>query len=162
MLVNVYSGVFFDDSFCPKGFVLLDGQQVYLSILFENCVEKWGVHYNSGAHYTQVNMVYLHITYTFPTLSGKKGTVVKLSLTVFNNSKSLSSFRFFLSLQPAEEKKILPFLKTVMKTGESFQATYVATSVPKTVSLLKENQDDLRQEFQESNLHCFYSRICIL
>ena len=27
---------------------------------------------------------------------------------------------------------------TVMKTAESFQATYVATSVPKTVSLLKE------------------------
>ena len=42
---------------------------------------------------------------------------------------------------------------TVMKTAESFQATYVATSVPMTVSLLKENQDDLRQEFQESNLH---------
>ena len=50
---------------------------------------------------------------------------------------------------------------TVMKTAESFQATYVATSVPKTVSLLKENQDDLRQEFQESNLHCLQSRICI-
>ena len=28
---------------------------------------------------------------------------------------------------------------TVMKTAESFQAAYVATSVPKTVSLLKEN-----------------------
>ena len=27
-----------------------------------------------------------------------------------------------------------------MKTAESFQATYVATSVPKTVSLLEENQ----------------------
>ena len=51
---------------------------------------------------------------------------------------------------------------TVMKTAESFQATYFATSVPKTVSLLEENQDDLRQEFQESNLHCLYSRICIL
>ena len=51
---------------------------------------------------------------------------------------------------------------TVMKTAESFQATYVATSVPKTVSLLEENQDDLRQEFQESNLQCLYSRICIL
>ena len=85
----------------------------------------------SGAHYTQVNMVYLHITYTFPTLSGKKGTVVKLSLTVFNNSKSLSSFRFFKSTTCRREK-ILPFLKTVMKTAESFQATYVATSVPKT------------------------------
>ena len=35
---------------------------------------------------------------------------------------------------------------TVMKTAESFQATYVATSGPKTVSLLKENQDDLRQD----------------
>ena len=46
---------------------------------------------------------------------------------------------------------------TVMKTAESFQATYVATSVPKTVSLLEENQDDLRQEFQESNLHFLYS-----
>ena len=44
---------------------------------------------------------------------------------------------------------------TVMKTAEQFQATYVATLEPKTVSLLKENQDDLRQEFQESNLHCF-------
>ena len=41
---------------------------------------------------------------------------------------------------------------TVMKTAESFQATYVMTSVPKTVSVLKENQDDLRQEFQESKL----------
>ena len=51
---------------------------------------------------------------------------------------------------------------TVMKTAESFQATYFATSVPKTVSLLEENQDDLRQEFQESNLQCLYSRICIL
>ena len=51
---------------------------------------------------------------------------------------------------------------TVMKTAESFQATYVVTSVPKTVSLLKENQDDLRQEFQESNLHRLYPRICIL
>ena len=30
----------------------------------------------------------------FPTLSGKKGTVLKLSLTVFDNSKSPSSFRF--------------------------------------------------------------------
>ena len=50
-----------------------------------------------GAHYTQVNMVYLHITYKncFPTLSGKKGTVLKLSLTVFDNSKSLTSFRFY-------------------------------------------------------------------
>ena len=36
-----------------------------------------------------------------------------------------------------------------MKTAESFQATYVATSLPKTVSLLEENQDDLRQEFLE-------------
>ena len=83
MLINVYAGVFVGDSFCPKGFVLLGGQQVYLSILFENCLEKW------GAHYTQVNMVYLHITYTFPTfptLAGKKGTVPKLSLTVFDNS----------------------------------------------------------------------------
>ena len=51
---------------------------------------------------------------------------------------------------------------TVMKTAESFQATYAATSVPKTVSLLKQNQDDLRQEFQQSNFHCLYSRICIL
>ena len=51
---------------------------------------------------------------------------------------------------------------TVMKTAESFQATYIATSAPKTVSLLNENQDDLWQEFQESNLHCLYSRICIL
>ena len=34
---------------------------------------------------------------------------------------------------------------TVMKTAESLQATYVATSVLKTVSLLKENQDDLRE-----------------
>ena len=51
---------------------------------------------------------------------------------------------------------------TVMKTAESFQATYATTSVPKTVSLLKENQDDLRQEFQQSNFHCLYSRICIL
>ena len=51
---------------------------------------------------------------------------------------------------------------TVMKTAESFQATNFATSVPKTVSLLEENQDDLRQEFQESNLQCLYSRICIL
>ena len=44
----------------------------------------------------------------------------------------------FLSVQPGEEKKLLPFLTTVMKTAESFQGTYVATSVPKTVSLLKE------------------------
>ena len=48
---------------------------------------------------------------------------------------------------------------TVMKTAESFQATYAATSVPKTVSLLKENQDDLRQEFHQSNFHCLYSLI---
>ena len=32
---------------------------------------------------------------------------------------------------------------TVMRTVESFPATYVAASVPKTLSLLKENQDDL-------------------
>ena len=69
----------------------------------------------------------------------------------------------FLSVQLVEEKKNPSFFDdTSMKTAESFQATYVATSVSKTVSLLKENQDDLRQEFQESNLHCLYSRICIL
>ena len=86
---------------------------------------------------------------------------------------------------------------TVLKMTESSQATYVATSVPKTVSLgkqlckgdtksmtllmskateptpanakvknlaslLNECQGDLRQEFQDSNLHFLYSRICIL
>ena len=45
LLINIYAGVFVGDSFCPKGFVLLGDQQVYLSILFENCPEKWGVHY---------------------------------------------------------------------------------------------------------------------
>ena len=43
--MNVYAGVFVGDSFCPKGFVLLRGQQVYLNILFENCLEKWGAHF---------------------------------------------------------------------------------------------------------------------
>ena len=47
---------------------------------------KMGCALYSGAHYTQVNMVYLHITYKncFPTLSGKKRTVLKLSPTVFS------------------------------------------------------------------------------
>ena len=44
LLINVYTGVFVGDFFCPKGFVLLGGQQVYLSIFFENCVEKRGAH----------------------------------------------------------------------------------------------------------------------
>ena len=48
LLINIYPGVFVGDSFCPKGFVLLDGQQVCLSILFESCLEKWGVHYIFG------------------------------------------------------------------------------------------------------------------
>ena len=52
----------------------------------------------------------------------------------------LFEYIILLSVKPVEEKKLLPFLMTVMKTAESFQATYVATSVPKTVSLLKENQ----------------------
>ena len=42
---NILFYFIFVDSFCPKGFVLLGGQQVYLSILFENCLEKWGLHY---------------------------------------------------------------------------------------------------------------------
>ncbi|CAH3134848.1 unnamed protein product [Porites lobata] len=33
------------------------------------------------------------------------------------------------TVQSAEEKKLLPFFMTVMKTAESFQATYVATSL---------------------------------
>ena len=45
LLINIYAGVFVGDSFCPTGFVLLGGQHVYLSILFENSLEKWGVHY---------------------------------------------------------------------------------------------------------------------
>ena len=50
----------------------------------------------------------------------------------------------FLSVQLAEEKKNPSFFDdTSMKTAESFQATYVVISVPRTVSLLKENQDDL-------------------
>ena len=40
LLINIYAGVFVGDSFCPKGFVLLGRQQVYLSILFEYCLEK--------------------------------------------------------------------------------------------------------------------------
>ena len=40
LLINIYAGVFVGDSFCPKGFVLLGGQQVYLSILFQYCLEK--------------------------------------------------------------------------------------------------------------------------
>ena len=43
-LINIYAGVFVGDSFCPKGFVLLGGQQVHLSILFENSLQKWGAH----------------------------------------------------------------------------------------------------------------------
>ena len=42
LLINVYIGVFVGNFVCPKGFVLLGGQQVYLSIFFENCLEKWG------------------------------------------------------------------------------------------------------------------------
>ena len=45
MLINVYAGVLVGDSFCPKGFVLLGGKPVYLRILFENSLEKWGAHY---------------------------------------------------------------------------------------------------------------------
>ena len=45
LLINIYAGVFVGDCFHPKGFVLLGGQQVHLSILFENCLEKWGVYY---------------------------------------------------------------------------------------------------------------------
>ena len=37
LLINVYAGVFVGDFFCLKGFVLLGGQQVYLSVSFENC-----------------------------------------------------------------------------------------------------------------------------
>ena len=44
-----------------------------------------------------------------------------------------------LSVQLAEGKKSSPFLMTVMKTAKSSQATYVATSVPKTVSVDKQN-----------------------
>ena len=79
----------------------------------------------------------------FSKLSGKKGTVLKLSLTVFDNSKSLSSLDFIKCTTCRREKTPSFFDDTSMKTAESFQATYVATSVPKTVSLLKENQDDL-------------------
>ena len=89
------AGVFFGDSFCPKGFVLLGGLQRY----------TWWALY-SGAHYTQVNMVYLHITYKncFPSLSGKNETVRKLSLTVFDNSKSLSSLDFIKCTTCRREK----------------------------------------------------------
>ena len=54
LLINIYAGVFVGDSFCPKGFVLLGGQQVYLSIVFENCllVEK------GRAHYIQVHIIH--------------------------------------------------------------------------------------------------------
>ena len=97
LLINVYAGAFVGDSFCPKGFVLLGGQKVKYTWVFWKLCIKMGCTLYSGAHYTQVNMVYLHITYKncFPTLSGKKGTVLKLSLTVFDNSKSLSSLRFY-------------------------------------------------------------------
>ena len=43
------------------------------------------------------------------------------------------------SVQLADEKKSLPFLMMVMKVAKSFQATYVVTSVPKTVSVGKQN-----------------------
>ena len=52
LLINVYAGVYVGDSFCPKGFVLLGDQQVYLSILFENCLEK------GRAHYIQVHIIH--------------------------------------------------------------------------------------------------------
>ena len=59
LLINIYAGVFVGDSFCPKGFVLLDGQQVCLSILFESCLEKWGV------HYIWVHIIHKEICYTY-------------------------------------------------------------------------------------------------
>ena len=82
LLINIYAGVFVGDSFCPKGFVLLGGQQVYLVRIIFRCTlytSKYGLPNKN----------------CFPSLSGKKGTVLKLSLTVVDNSKSLSSFRFY-------------------------------------------------------------------
>ena len=89
-------------------------------------------------------MVYLHITYKncFPTLSGKKGTVLKLSLTVFNNLKVLLLLDF-IKCTTCRREKTPSFFDDSNENSRSFQATYVATSEPKTVSLLKENQDDL-------------------
>ena len=75
----------------------------------------------SGAHYTQVNMVYLHIPVTFknclPTPAGKKKrTMLKLSLTIFNNSKCLSSFGFYY-VYNLQKRKNPCFYMTVMKTA---------------------------------------------
>ena len=126
------------------------GQQVYLSILFENCLEKWGVHYifRCTLYKRKYGIPTHNIQKLFSNTLWKKGNCAEINclllfsiiLKVFLLLDFIFIFLFFLSVKPVEEKKLLPFLMTVMKTAESFQATYVATSVPKTVSLLKENQ----------------------
>ena len=45
----------------------------------------------------------------------------------------------FIKCTTCRRENILAFFMTVMKTAESFQATYVATFVPKTVSVGKHN-----------------------
>ena len=126
MLININTGVFVGDCFCPNGFVLLGGTWVY----FLKTVLKNGVHIIFGCtNYTQVNMVYLHITSKncLPTLSGKKRTVLKLSLTVYGNSKVFLSLDF-ITCTTCRREKILASLMTLMKMEESSQDTYVVTS----------------------------------
>ena len=46
--------------------------------------------------------------------------------------------------------------------SKATEPTPANAKVKNLVSLLNECQGDLRQEFQDSNLHFLYSRICIL
>ena len=51
----------------------------------------------------------------------------------------------FIKCTTCRREKILAFLMTVIKTAKSFQATYVATSVHKTVSVGKQNVKKTQQ-----------------
>ena len=138
MLINVYAGVFVGDSFSPKGFVLLGGKPVYLRILFENSLEKW------GAHFIRVHII--TSKYGIPTHNMQKAfqhSLEKRELNwnchlVFSIILKVFLLLDFIECTTCRREKILPFLMTVVKTAESFQATFVATSVPKPVSVDKQ------------------------
>ena len=94
----------------------------------------------SGARYTQVNMVYLHITYKncLSTLSEKKReNCAEIVTCCFQLFLSLCSFGFY-EVYNLQKRKNPCFFMTIMKMADSSQATYVVTSVPKAVSVGKQ------------------------